>query len=81
MSIKAFTTLESALVEEWQILERLYYKGKNQHRSALFWRHVGEVRRILKRMVGSGKFRASNTLECVRGSFLDSGNAEMSKKA
>lgn len=30
---------------ELQILERLYYKGKNQHRSALFWRRIEEIRR------------------------------------
>ncbi|TFY67272.1 hypothetical protein EVJ58_g1733 [Rhodofomes roseus] len=30
---------------ELQVLERLYYKGKNQHRTALFWRSVVEIRR------------------------------------
>jgi hypothetical protein len=81
MAIKAFTTLEAALAEEGQILERLYYKGKNQHRSALFWRHVGEMRRIFKRMSSSSKFRTSNALERVRASFHESGGAELSNKA
>ena len=31
---------------ELQLLERIYYKGKNQHRSALFWRKVLEIRRF-----------------------------------
>ncbi|KAJ7709949.1 hypothetical protein B0H17DRAFT_246790 [Mycena rosella] len=31
--------------DELQILHRLYYKGKNQHRPALFWRRVAEMRR------------------------------------
>lgn len=80
-AITAFSTLEHALAEEQQILERLYYKGKNQHRSALFWRHVGEMRRVFKRMIGSTKFRVSNTLEGVRSSFHERASAELSKKA
>jgi len=36
--------------DELQILERLYYKGKNQHRSALFWKRVVEVRRYGHRL-------------------------------
>ncbi|EKM55403.1 uncharacterized protein PHACADRAFT_208922 [Phanerochaete carnosa HHB-10118-sp] len=35
---------------ELQILEKLYYKGNNQHRSALFWRRVSDVRRFGKRL-------------------------------
>ena len=30
---------------ELQILQRLYYKNKNQHRGSLFWRKVVEIRR------------------------------------
>ncbi|KAJ7452469.1 hypothetical protein B0H11DRAFT_2073568 [Mycena galericulata] len=36
--------------EELQILHRLYYKGKNQHRPALFWRRVAEMRRYADRV-------------------------------
>jgi len=32
-----------------QILQRLYYKNKNQHRGSLFWRKVVEVRRYSER--------------------------------
>ncbi|KAJ6596846.1 hypothetical protein DFH09DRAFT_1132894 [Mycena vulgaris] len=35
----------ATLSDELQILRRLYYKGKNQHRPALFWRRVAEMRR------------------------------------
>ncbi|KAI0374813.1 hypothetical protein BV20DRAFT_960994 [Pilatotrama ljubarskyi] len=31
---------------ELQVLERLYYKGKNQHRTALFWQRVAEMRKF-----------------------------------
>ncbi|KAL5511823.1 hypothetical protein ACEPAH_5041 [Sanghuangporus vaninii] len=42
---------ESCLQDEMRILERLYYKGVNQHRSALFWRRVKEVRRLGRRVL------------------------------
>lgn len=35
---------------ELQILQRLYYKNKNQHRGALFWRNVVEIKRFLERV-------------------------------
>ncbi|KAI0670454.1 hypothetical protein C8Q78DRAFT_126522 [Trametes maxima] len=35
---------------ELQVLERLYYKGKNQHRAALFWQRVAEIRRMGSRV-------------------------------
>ena len=34
---------------ELQILQRLYYKNKNQHRGSLFWRKVVEIRRYSER--------------------------------
>ncbi|KAJ6630759.1 hypothetical protein B0H10DRAFT_1982782 [Mycena sp. CBHHK59/15] len=37
--------LLAALTDELQILHQLYYKGKNQHRPALFWRRTAEIRR------------------------------------
>ena len=45
--------LQSALsiqAAELQVLQRLYYKNNNQHRGALFWRSVVEIRRLLERM-------------------------------
>jgi hypothetical protein len=31
---------------ELELLDRLFYKNRNQHRSALFWRKVAEMRRF-----------------------------------
>lgn len=45
--------LQAALAShalELRVLERLYYKGKNQHRTALFWRNVSEIRRYGERV-------------------------------
>lgn len=42
--------LEPHLEDELRVLERLYYKGVNQHRMALFWRRVEEVRRLGRRV-------------------------------
>lgn len=42
--------LETTLNDELRILERLYYKGVNQHRSALFWRRVEEMRKFGRRI-------------------------------
>lgn len=35
---------------ELQLLDRLFYKNKNQHRGALFWRKVTEMRRFGHRL-------------------------------
>ena len=35
---------------ELQILERLYYKGKNQHRTALFWQRIAGLRKFGERV-------------------------------
>jgi nucleolus and neural progenitor protein len=40
------TAFSTPYHNELQLLERIYYKGKNQHRSALFWRKVLEIRRL-----------------------------------
>jgi len=40
----------SAYHDELQILERLFYKGKNQHRSALFWKRAAEMKRYCERL-------------------------------
>ncbi|KAH7340948.1 hypothetical protein B0J17DRAFT_766864 [Rhizoctonia solani] len=41
---------QKLLFTEMHILERVYYKGKNQHGLSLFWRSVVSVRRISKRI-------------------------------
>ena len=40
----------AAFAEEGRLLERLYYKSKNQHRSALFFQRIEQVRRIARRI-------------------------------
>ena len=54
--------LLSALEDEMRILERLYYKGRNQHRSALFWRKVEEMRRYGKRILELQSFEQMDSL-------------------
>jgi hypothetical protein len=49
-SSRRLQTAFALLNDELRILERLYYKGKNQHRSALFWKRVLEVRRYSRRL-------------------------------
>ena len=56
-----------------RVLERLYYKGVNQHRSALFWRKVKEVRRLGKRVLEVG---LGGLLDDSRYSFYCVGDGE-----
>jgi hypothetical protein len=45
--------LQSAFVShtaELKVLERLYYKGKNQHHSSIFWRGLSDARRFGRRL-------------------------------
>ena len=35
---------------ELELLDRLFYKNKNQHRGALFWRKVTEMRRFCHKL-------------------------------
>ena len=46
---RQLSTLEPCLRDELRILERLYYKGVNQHRMAKFWKRVQDIRRCSKR--------------------------------
>ncbi|EMD38531.1 hypothetical protein CERSUDRAFT_48567 [Gelatoporia subvermispora B] len=56
----------SAHRTELQVLERLYYKGKNQHRQALFWRRVEETRKYGERLNGMAMHEL---VEALRLSF------------
>jgi len=53
--------------DELQILERLYYKGKNQHRSGLFWHRAAEIRRYGGRLDG---MHISDVVDVLRFSFF-----------
>ncbi|KAG1782451.1 hypothetical protein EV702DRAFT_1192128 [Suillus placidus] len=41
----------AAYQDEMQVLERLYYRSKNQHRAALFFKRISEIRRYGWRLV------------------------------
>jgi hypothetical protein len=58
----------SMLSDELQILHRVYYKGKNQHRPALFWRRVSEIRRYGERVE---ELCLSTLVDSLRYSFFD----------
>ena len=51
---------------ELQVLERLYYKGKNQHRTALFWQRVAEMRKFGERVE---EMHMDDVVESLRLSF------------
>jgi hypothetical protein len=53
--------------DELKLLQRVYYKNKNQHRVALFWRRLVEMRRYSERL---DKAKISSTLEEMRASFF-----------
>ena len=55
------------LANEYRILERLYYKSLNQHRNALFWRNITEVRRYGRRV---HEFKLEIMVEELRHSFF-----------
>jgi hypothetical protein len=40
----------TAFEEESRILDRLFYKGKNQHRTSMFWRHAEEMQMLCRRI-------------------------------
>ncbi|KAL5490473.1 hypothetical protein ACEPAI_5306 [Sanghuangporus weigelae] len=68
---------ESCLQDEMRILERLYYKSVNQHRSALFWRRVKEVRRLGRRVL---EVRLLGLLDDLRYSFYIGEDIERNPK-
>ncbi|EIW60456.1 uncharacterized protein TRAVEDRAFT_165252, partial [Trametes versicolor FP-101664 SS1] len=51
---------------ELQVLERLYYKGKNQHRTALFWQRVAEMRKLGERV---DEMNMDDAVESLRLAF------------
>ncbi|KAF9510785.1 hypothetical protein BS47DRAFT_1250738, partial [Hydnum rufescens UP504] len=63
---RSLIPLCASFVDETRILHRLYYKSKNQHRSALFWRKVVELRRIAFRIV---HLDVGRCVEGLRASF------------
>ncbi|OAX44608.1 hypothetical protein K503DRAFT_728834 [Rhizopogon vinicolor AM-OR11-026] len=68
--LKAYSRrLQAALVsyqDEIHVLERLYYKSKNQHRMALFFKRVSEIRRHGWRLL---EVNISEHMQLLRASF------------
>ncbi|KAK7693604.1 hypothetical protein QCA50_003173 [Cerrena zonata] len=62
---------------ELQVLERLFYKGKNQHRSALFWRRIEETRRYALRLT---KQDIRSIVDGLRVSFWGPINDQTAKR-
>ncbi|KAF8894576.1 hypothetical protein BD779DRAFT_1501870 [Infundibulicybe gibba] len=59
--------------DELEVLDRLYYKNRNQHSAALFWKRVEEMRRYCTRL---NKMNLGPIVEEVRISLLPSGPRE-----
>ena len=53
--------------DELILLERLYYKNLNQHRTAVFWRRIVEVRRLGRRIYDAS---ISDMVDSLRYSFF-----------
>ena len=56
-----------AFSEELQVLDRVFYKGKNQHRSALFFRRVADMRKFSLRIA---EYNAPQIVDSCRCSFF-----------
>lgn len=67
---RRLTVVASSIKDELQLLERLYYKGRNQHRAALFWRKVAEMRRFGQRV---SEMQLPSLTESLRYSFFGDG--------
>ncbi|KAK1232247.1 hypothetical protein PQX77_004621 [Marasmius sp. AFHP31] len=68
----ALSTYESEL----KVLERIYYKSKNQHRSALFWRRITETRRYGRRVE---QIDLRTFVDALRLSFFREDNSKLLK--
>ncbi|KAI3610720.1 hypothetical protein WG66_007052 [Moniliophthora roreri] len=61
---------------ELKILERIYYKGKNQHQSALFWKRIAEMRRYSRRVE---RLQLSTLLDEIRLTFFRESSTKLLK--
>jgi len=62
--------VSTTLSNEEQLLNRVFYKGKNQHRSALFWRKAADLRRFAERV---RRLKIAETADALRFSFFGEG--------
>ncbi|KAF9227966.1 hypothetical protein BS17DRAFT_774548 [Gyrodon lividus] len=57
----------NSFIDEVRILEKLYYKNKNQHRMALYFRRVPEIRRYGQRLI---ELDLPGSVDLLRASFV-----------
>ncbi|KAJ3814285.1 hypothetical protein EV368DRAFT_33399 [Lentinula lateritia] len=67
LSFRRLSTMTTALADETQVLDRLHYKNKNQHRSSLFSRRINELRRYSHR---TEDFQTCSLVNDLRQSFF-----------
>ncbi|KAG8699690.1 hypothetical protein FRC09_006455 [Ceratobasidium sp. 395] len=65
-SSKNIRSGQKHLLTEMHLLERVYYKGKNQHGLSLFWRNVVSIRRMAARIYETN---TPQLLEILAGMF------------
>lgn len=73
---RRFRTARETFTDELRILDRLYYKNKNQHRAALFWKRVVEMKRFAQRLRDTLQ---NDNLEDLKASFF--GTTEITRFA
>lgn len=65
--VRRLLTAMGSYTNEMRVLERLYYKNKNQHRTSLFFKRVSEIRRYGNRLV---ELKLPERIELLRASFF-----------
>lgn len=65
--MRRLQTATGCYTNEMRVLERLYYKNKNQHRTALFFQRISEIRRYGNRL---GELKLSESVELLRATFF-----------
>ncbi|KAJ4469465.1 hypothetical protein C8J55DRAFT_524032 [Lentinula edodes] len=77
LSFRRLSTMTTALADETQVLDRLHYKNKNQHRSSLFSRRINELRRYSHR---TEDFQTCSLINDLRQSFFGKVDESQSKQ-
>ncbi|KAJ7063261.1 hypothetical protein C8F01DRAFT_1022721 [Mycena amicta] len=75
-SSRALQLLLASFDDELLVLHRLFYRSNNQHRTALFWRRVSEIRRYAERLEALSLL---TLLDSLRFSFFDPDQQQSSK--
>ncbi|KAF7304846.1 DUF4477 domain-containing protein [Mycena kentingensis (nom. inval.)] len=76
VSSRALRPILSTFNDELLVLHRLFYRGNNQHRTAIFWQRVSEMRRYAERLE---ELHLTDILDSLRLSFFDQSQQQSSK--